>query len=175
MTMLNQEASTIRDQNGKTLQELSQDNPLLVVFLRHNGCTFCREALADLSQKRAAIEESGVRIALIHMSSEDQAADFFAKYGFDDVPRFSDPDKILYRAFELKRGSFRQLLGWNVWKRGFQACILEGHGVGKLMGDGFQMPGVFLLHRGEIVKEFRHRSAADRPDYQEMSSCELPS
>ncbi|MGC9326322.1 MAG: SelL-related redox protein [Candidatus Hinthialibacter sp.] len=171
MTTLNPDALAIHDQNGKTLQELSQENPLLVVFLRHNGCTFCREALADLSQKRAAIEESGAKIALIHMGRDDQAAGFFAKYGLDDVSRFSDPERILYRAFDLKRGSFRQLFGWKVLKRGFQAAVFEGRGVGKPVGNGFQMPGAFLLHQGEIIKEFRHQSAADRPDYQEMSSC----
>jgi hypothetical protein len=34
-----------------------------------------------------------------------------------------------------------------------------------LAGDGLQMPGVFLLHRGKVLREFRHESAADRPDY----------
>jgi hypothetical protein len=33
------------------------------------------------------------------------------------------------------------------------------------MGDGFQMPGVFLLYHSEIIRSYRHQSAADRPDY----------
>ncbi len=55
-------------------------------------------------------------------------------------------------------------LGWKVWQRGLEA-FANGHGVGMLAGDGFQMPGVFLLHRGQVLREFRHESAADRPDY----------
>jgi hypothetical protein len=35
-------------------------------------------------------------------------------------------------------------------------------------GDATQMPGVFLLHRGEILKAFKHKTAADRPDYLDM-------
>ena len=31
------------------------------------------------------------------------------------------------------------------------------------------MPGAFLLYQGEPVKAFRHRSAADRPDYVELA------
>ena len=43
--------------------------------------------------------------------------------------------------------------------------------VGKLVGDGFQMPGVFLLRNGRIEKAFRHQTAADRPDYCELASA----
>ena len=44
---------------GASLAELSRQQPILVVFLRHAGCTFCREALADLATQRAAIEKTG--------------------------------------------------------------------------------------------------------------------
>jgi hypothetical protein len=30
------------------------------------------------------------------------------------------------------------------------------------------MPGVFVVHRGRIEAEFRHRTAGDRPDYGSM-------
>ena len=32
-------------------------------------------------------------------------------------------------------------------------------------GDGTQMPGVFLIHRGRVLHRFIHANAADRPDY----------
>nr|WP_256200529.1 hypothetical protein [Verrucomicrobium spinosum] len=41
---------------GPSLAALSQQSPVLVVFLRHAGCTFCREALADIARVRPAIE-----------------------------------------------------------------------------------------------------------------------
>ena len=43
--------------------------------------------------------------------------------------------------------------------------------VGKLVGDGFQMPGVLLLKDGTIQRAFRHKTAADRPDYCELASA----
>ncbi|MCC7246762.1 MAG: hypothetical protein IT269_13845 [Saprospiraceae bacterium] len=55
------------------------------------------------------------------------------------------------------------------WIRGFQAAVIEGHGTDMQtedMGDGFQMPGVFLLHKGEIIKSFVHQYPYDRPDYE---------
>ncbi|MCS7041686.1 MAG: AhpC/TSA family protein [Bryobacteraceae bacterium] len=150
---------------GLTLDELSRISPVLLVFLRHMGCTFCREALADLAARRREIEQEGARLVLVHMSDESYAARFFARYGLEDVQRISDPERTLYRAFGLPRGRFGDVLGPKVWWRGFQAGVLGGHGVGRLMGDGFQMPGVFLLFHGEIIRSYRHQSAADRPDY----------
>lgn len=150
---------------GMTLDELSRISPVLLVFLRHMGCTFCREALADLAAMRPQIEQEGARLVLVHMSSEATASRFFSRYGLEDVQRISDPERTLYRAFGLPRGRFGDVLGPKVWWRGFQAGVLGGHGVGRLMGDGFQMPGVFLLFHGEILRSYRHQSAADRPDY----------
>ena len=61
--------------------------------------------------------------------------------------------------------SFQQLFGIKVWLRGIAAGIFGGHGVGRMTGDGFRMPGVFLLDRGKIVSQFYAQSAADRPNY----------
>ncbi|MCU0247309.1 MAG: AhpC/TSA family protein [Bryobacter sp.] len=165
-----------RTQHGVSLDELTRLSPTLLVFLRHAGCTFCREALADLAAKRAAIEANGARLALVHMGSEEQARPFLRRYGLEDISRVSDPKQSIYRAFGLHRGSFRELFGPKVWWRGFQAGVLNRHGVGRLVGDGFQMPGVFLLYHGEVIRSYRHQSAADRPDYLLLSTPEgLPS
>jgi peroxiredoxin len=154
-----------KTQSGMMLDELSRLSPTLLVFLRHTGCTFCREALADLAQRRRELEAKGARLVLVHMSREERGERFFARYGLQDVERISDPERALYRAFGLPRGSFGDLFGPRVWLRGFQAGVLGRHGVGTLAGDGFQMPGVFLLFHGEIVRSYRHQSASDRPDY----------
>lgn len=164
------DASDVRDQDGKTIDLLSKDQPVLLVFLRHFGCTFCREALADLRVQRSRIEAAGVRIALVHMSPDAEAAAFFARYALDDVPRFSDRGRGLYRRFELRRGAWRQLFGWPVWLRGARAVFADGHGLGALAGDGFQMPGAFLVLNGKIVTAYRHESAASRPDYCKLAA-----
>ncbi len=64
-------------QQGYSLFELSQLQPTLVVFLRHVGCTFCREALSDISQQRAEIEAQGTQIAFVTMSEEPAAQSVF--------------------------------------------------------------------------------------------------
>lgn len=158
---------------GQTLAEISDERPMLIVFLRHAGCTFCREAAFELTAAREEIERVGTQIVLVHMTSPERGREFFTQYGLADLPQVSDPERKLYQAFDLHRGSVGQLLGPRVWWRGFKAGILQGHGVGKWEGDVTQMPGTFLVYRGKIVKAFRHKSAADRPDYAEMAACEI--
>jgi peroxiredoxin len=158
-----------RTQYGDTLLQLSKQSPLLFVFLRHAGCTFCRETLADLARQRARIEATGTRIILIHMSPEDYALTFFAKYGLANLARVSDPHRRLYRAFGLGQGSFLALFGPKVIWRGMIASIIGRHGLGPLMGDGFQMPGAFLLYHGEVLRSYQHVSVADRPNYVELA------
>lgn len=157
---------------GEGLGELSQRTPVLLVFLRHAGCTFCREAMADLARQRKRIEEAGVHIVLVHMSSRDKFRKFAERYDVPDLDHVTNPNRDLYRAFGLKRGSLRQLFGWEVWKRGIQAGLGEGHGIGAVQGDSTQMPGTFLIWKGEVLRSHRHFLASDRPNY--FLFCALP-
>lgn len=153
-----------RTASGASLRELSDRAPVLLVFLRHFGCPFCGEAMCDLSRVRSAIDQRGVKIVLVHMGSEEQARPLFARHGMNELDRVSDPERELYRALGLKRGNPWQLFGPFVWFRLIQAAI-AGVKVGKQAGDAFQMPGSFLIHKGRVLRAFRHRSQASRPDY----------
>jgi peroxiredoxin len=160
---------------GATLAELSRSQPRLVVFLRHFGCTFCREALDDLRRARARIEASGAGLVLVHLVEPERAAPYFRRADLADVPAISDPEARLYRAFGLARGRLGQLFGGPIWPRAFAAIFRGRHGLGPLAGDGFRMPGAFLVADGRIVQAFRHATAADRPDYVALAACPRPS
>lgn len=164
---------TLIGSTGRTLADLSAGQRVLVVFLRHSGCTFCREALADLAKARTTIEQSGTRIALIFMSSDDDMRPLVEKYGIADLPRYSDPQRQLYQEFDLLPGGPSQLMGPKVWWRGFLTAISAGHGFGGIKESVFQMPGSFLVEDGRIKRAYRHQTAADRPDYAELA-CPLP-
>jgi peroxiredoxin len=157
-------------QSGENLVALSEASPVLLVFLRHGGCTFCREALGDIARFRSRIENSGVRIVLVHMGDAEAIEKLLDKYGLTQLDRISDPERNLYREFGLARGRFRQLFGPKVLWRGFLAGVLAGHGIGRISADSRQMPGLFLVDSSGIVRRFRHRTAADRPDY--VAICE---
>ena len=156
---------------GKSLQTLSEESPVLLVFLRHFGCTFCREALADISKERNLIESTGTKIVFVHMTDNTIAERYFNRYNLEGATHISDPEQKYYKAFGLLKGNFNQLFGLQSWIRGFSAGIVSGHGVGPQLGDGFQMPGVFVIYQNSIIESFIHKLASDRPDYVELAKC----
>lgn len=158
-----------RTSSGSDLASLSKLHPVLVVFLRHAGCTFCRQAVADVAKVRQGIEANGVQIVFVHLGNPQATAMLLARHGFQSMETIHDTDQRLYEAFGLKRGTIAQVASPRVIWRGICAGLLEGHGMGKPEGDVLQLPGVFLLDNCEVSNSFRHRSAADRPDYLAVS------
>jgi hypothetical protein len=157
---------TVRSQRGKTLAELSASQTVLLLFIRHAGCTFCREALADIARIHERLNEQGVKLAVVHMSTPSTADALLARYGLADADHFSDPGRRIYRAFELSRASWWQLFGPRVWGRGLASILRNGQGA--IDGDGFQMPGAFVLRDGRVVSAHRHKTAGDRPNYLQL-------
>jgi len=158
--------------NGISLAELSQDSPVMLVFLRHLGCVFCKESLQELSAKKDYFIDRNVKLVFVHMGAPDRAVEFFDNYDLGDFDTISDPECTLYEQFGLIKGTFNQLFGLQVMLRGLEASIVKGNSFSlKQIGDGFQMPGIFYLLNGEIVQSFIHKRASDRPDYEEMVNC----
>lgn len=150
------------------LRSLDPVSPALVVFLRSFGCTFCREAMADVAAVQGVMRSDGTQIAFVHGGSAEEAAPWFAKYGLGDVMQVSDPGLAHYRAFGLGRTKMQALVDPQVWTRGAVCAISHGFGV-QSTAMMRQLPGVFVIRDGRIVAEFRHSSPADRPDYLELT------
>ena len=153
---------------GRSLAEFSRETPVLLVLLRHSGCVFCREAVADLAAALPQIEAAVLRLVIVHQGQDSDLKPLLARHGIERVERVSDPGKLLYRALELPRGTAWQLFGQAVWKPGLRA-VLAGHGIGPLVGDGFQMHGAFVIRDGQVVASRRCDTAAERPDYAELA------
>ena len=162
-----------RADTGQTLDALSRQSPLLLVFLRHFGCTFCREAVADLSARKDQIDARGVRVVFVHMSPYSEAVPFFKQFGLENPLNVSDPTGRLYRAMGLRRMDVLDIFRPRVWWRGFLAAVLRRHWFGRLRGDGFQMPGTFLVDHGRVVASHISTDAADHADFDAMT-CRVP-
>jgi peroxiredoxin len=153
-------------ESGKTLLELVDEQPVLLVFLRHFGCAFCRQAIDDVSKVRAELAARGVQVVFVHLGTPERAKPYFDYYGLADVERVSNPDGSLYRdpVFALARVSLFQLIRPAVWIGWFRGALFQ-YGVGLKKEDIQQMPGVFFLRDRAIANVFRYRTIADRPDY----------
>jgi len=166
---LDRALDALRDDRGRTLRIIADERPTLVVLLRHSGCTFCKQTLSDLARWQASFDKAGVGLAVLGMSPTSEGLRSLGqRYGLTSAAWIADPDRLLYRALELRRGTFLQLFGPRVWIGGLLAAM-QGHGIGKLEGDGFQMPGAFVIHNARVVRAYRHTTAADRPDLEEFA------
>jgi hypothetical protein len=154
-------------ETGRSLLDLADESPILLVFLRHFACAFCAQTLDRVSQVRSQIEAKGVRPVFVHLGSPERAKPYFDYYKLSNVERISNPEATLYQvpAFGLSRTnpylhSLRPavLLGW------LKGALFK-YGIGIIKEDGHQMPGVFFLKDRKIVRAFRHRTIADEPDY----------
>ncbi len=168
--MINSELlETAYTQNGTSVLELSKKGPVLLTFLRHFGCIFCREALHDLADRKAKISEANITLVLVHMSDNEIAEEYFVNYNLPDVEHISDPNCELYSSFGLSKGGPSQLIGLKNLIRGFDLTIKSRSKPSlRFIGDGFQMPGIFMINNGNMVDRFIHLSASDRPNYDQM-------
>jgi hypothetical protein len=155
-------------EGGESLQVANEKRRGLLVFLRHFGCTFCRETLADLSEVRGLIEAKSIDIVLVHMGPIEDALDMFKTYDLLDIRHVLDEETALYYAFGLENGTIGQLLGIQEFTRGFQQGLLKGRGVSSPKRNSYQMPGVFLLENNQVLAQYIHRSASDNPNYQKV-------
>ena len=154
---------------GRLADQLGSGMTLLV-FLRHFGCMFCRETLADMR----AISERDKRFPaplFFYQGSPMEGKAFLRRY-WPDLRAVADPSADFYRGFGLKRGGPLKTLGPAVWAAKSRANA-KGHRNGRISGDIWRMPGVFLARARQVVWAHEYRHVADHPDYQQI--CEIAS
>lgn len=135
------------------LSRLYSEQPLVLVFLRHLGCVFCREHVATLNR-------STLNIALVVMASPT-AANAFREEMQSPHPFLCDESHELYDAFGLKRGNLTQLFNLHTIRRGMEATR-AGHRVGKPVGDPWVLGGTFVVSTdGKIVFSKPAHDASD--------------
>jgi peroxiredoxin len=159
--------ATIHTESGASLLQLVEASPVLLIFLRHFGCSFCRQAISDVADIHGELEKRGVRPVFVHLGTPERAKPFFEYYGIGDVERVSDPEARIYQhpAFSLSRiNPWLTLLQPSVWVGWLKGAIFK-HGIGAIKEDGHQKQGLFFLKGPKIVRQFRYRTIADEPDY----------
>jgi hypothetical protein len=149
------------------LRDQLDDDPTLFVFLRHFGCIFCREAIADI---RAISERDPLfpRPLFFFQGGPTEGRAFLRRY-WPTARAIADPEATLYEAFGIERGGLIKSLGPAVLRAHGRARA-KGHRSGPRSGDVWRMPGV-ILTRGERI-EWVHavRHAGDHPDLEQIAA-----
>jgi thiol-disulfide isomerase/thioredoxin len=155
------EYATNLDEN---LFDLSNNKPVLIVFLRHLGCPFCKEFLQTISESENKIKEKNIELCFVHMSDDKVAKSELQKFQFKLLRTISDANADLYHVFGLKNATFSQLFDINNLWRSLKVTIKNGASLKKSYGNTFQTQGIFLLHKGEIISSFVPKTVSQKPD-----------
>lgn len=111
-------------------------------------------------------------MALVHMSPKDDAVRFLSGFGLGEVHQISDPQCNLYQQMGLAKARLPDFVSLKVLGRVFQS-YLSGFRQGRIIGDPMQMPGMFVIYQGKIIRAFCHKTIADNPDYDSLIVCPL--
>lgn len=144
----------------------------LLAFLRHYGCMFGREMVRDIRAATKTI--AGFPTPLfVGLGDADETTEYM-KPTWPEAPVICDPDRVLFNAFELGRGSVMQMFGPSVWACHLRASF-KGNFFGRFVGDPWIMPGVFVVDRARTIRykhDFRHHG--DHPNWSKIPSMITP-
>jgi peroxiredoxin len=164
---VSQTLSRFRTQRGKSLLQLSNEQPTLLVFLRPFTSSSCRELLEEISRQRNEIERQGSQIVLVHVADLPEARAALHEWALTDLHHISDPNGSVYKAFGLK-SSGSGLFTWiKSWFRSKGTTMPESQSSAYHQPKGYPKAGVFLISNGEIVRSYRPSYVSPKPNYRQ--------
>jgi peroxiredoxin len=143
------------------LGQLWADRTAVLVFVRHFGCLFCRQQIADIAPLVDRVRARGAELVVIGQGSVEEARAF--RDGEErTVPLLTDPSRNSYCALEMRRGLSSALTpavlarAFRAWRAGFRQS--------RAAGDPLQQGGVVVIAAGG-VERFRYisQNAGDHP------------
>jgi peroxiredoxin len=118
--------------------------------------------VAQLRQKEKQFQQYAARIVLVGLGTPEETAAFKEQFRVP-FPMIADPQKRLFKAFQLKQATPKALLSVSMAIKGLSA-LARGHHIGIPKGDVRQLPGVFIIDMDGRVR-FTHfaKDPADHP------------
>lgn len=138
-----------------TLESVREHRPGVIVLVRHYGCIFCRQRVADLVSQATKRPQLDLALFVVGNGTPAMAADFVQRYQIE-IPVFTDPTRQIYQDLGMRR-MFG--LNWTSVKRGF-AAYKAGHRQTAVQGDVWQQGGVAVFDaEGRITYTFADEEA----------------
>jgi peroxiredoxin len=164
---------TLTDINGNAaaLSLFWNARPVVLVFLRHFGCPFCREQVVLLRREYLKFKAVGAEIVCIAQGSPKTAKAFSIMMDIQYPILVCGDDLTIYNEYGLSRGSLGQMIGVEVILRSFKA-LMQGFDLGPVEGNTQQMPGTFVINTsGKIIFARRAVHQADNVSATELLEC----
>jgi peroxiredoxin len=157
---------TAADGTRIKLSSMWQNKVLILAFTRHFGCPQCKEMLDELVTGYPELVGAGLSLAVVTQGTLDQTKEFCAERA-PGILCLSDPERKVYTAFGLERGTLRQtFLSAQVWRSNRRLKKTRGWNTelpppGQ---DSMLMSGTFIIGPDGLVRlPYYYENIADHP------------
>jgi peroxiredoxin len=149
------------------LSERWAERPLIVAFMRHFGCAFCREQLILLTRSWNEIQAAGGdAVAIFQYGAE--ATERFCNARGVPFACLGDPALVAYDRVALGRWRMREVLGLRTL-RGWRRTAKVGAYVGIPNGDVGLRPATFVVARdGRVAYAHYNGDLTDNPPVDDL-------
>ena len=147
------------------------ERPVVMALMRHFGCIFCKEQVAQLRPIVDEIHAAGAELIIVG-SGSPRMAGFFAEDYAITTPVLTDPRRDVYRMLEALRPPRLWFLDPRFLLGSFRA-LARGHrqtfGPSSELGDASQLGGVFIVQPGgDVAWAYRSAFAGDHSSNAEV-------
>lgn len=156
----------VRSSSGQdmTIGAIRNERRGVLVFVRHFGCIFCRDRVAQTIagvQERVMDDEF---VAIVGNGTTPMAQDFIETFGLE-IPLYTDRLGSVYRTLGMER---KLGLGPRSWLSAISA-FRKGHRQGQVRGDPLQQGGAIVFDaNGRVVHSQIDESAGENVDWDEI-------
>ncbi len=164
--ILDRQVEGVGIKKGPLRKQYHPDKPVLMVFLRHLGCQFCKETVRDI---RAASTRKPDYPDVLFFFQEDVATGqaFFNRY-WPRAKAISDPAQFFYKEFGIPSATMMNLVSPKALLSSVRAT-LKGNFNSLPLGNVWQMPGFFVVKGDQIIWSHDYRHVGDEPPLRRMS------
>lgn len=132
------------------LGSLWANGTTLLTFLRHFGCSFCRQWLSKLEARQAELTQAGLQVVALAMGQPKHAAHYCGRLA-PSLRCLTQETSAPYIEYGLTQAGLGQFFTPTVLIKGLGAAA-EGFVPKKVFGDIRMLPGSFLVDRAGVVR-----------------------
>lgn len=154
---------SVFDIDGRSVRlgQLWSDRTAVLLFVRHFGCLFCRQQIAEILPLLSRIRAAQAELFIVGNGSVEDARAFQHDLS-TAVPILTDPTRQAYCALEMHSG-LATVLRPSVLIRSLKA-LRAGFRQSTVAGDPLQQGGVVIVAPGGTERyRYISRSAGDHP------------
>lgn len=162
--------ATVLDENKQVLRlgDTWAEQPVVLTFVRHFGCIFCREHVIELQGVMDRIHALGAEVVVVGNGAPHFIAGFRELTGFRG-PLYTDPSRKSYQAASLKHGwaTFMNLRAVTNLGR----ALVGGARQGSIQGDPAQQGGTLVIAPpapGRVLFHHVSDTAGDHPKLEKI-------